>query len=86
MHVSLLVWAITLVALVALLAVDLAIIGRRPHEPSMKEASIWVGVYVTLAIAFGLILLAATDPGSVASSLPAGSPNTACRSTTCSCS
>jgi tellurite resistance protein TerC len=62
MHVSLLVWAITLVALVALLAVDLAIIGRRPHEPSMKEAAIWVGVYVTLAVAFGVILLASYGP------------------------
>jgi tellurite resistance protein TerC len=62
MHVSLLVWAITLVALIALLAVDLAIIGRRPHEPSMKEASIWVAVYVTLAVAFGLILLVSYGP------------------------
>ena len=62
MHVSLLVWAITLVALIALLAVDLAIIGRRPHEPSMKEASIWVGVYVALAVAFGLILLVSYGP------------------------
>jgi tellurite resistance protein TerC len=62
MHVSLLVWAITLVALIAILAVDLAIIGRRPHEPSMKEAAIWVAVYVALAVAFGLILLASYGP------------------------
>jgi tellurite resistance protein TerC len=62
MDVSPLVWAITLVALIAILGADLAIIGRRPHEPSMKEAAIWVGLYVTLAVAFGLILVAGYGP------------------------
>ncbi|HEY1488299.1 MAG TPA: TerC family protein [Micromonosporaceae bacterium] len=58
MHVTGLAWAITLVALLAVLGLDLFIIGRRPHEPSMREAAIWVGIYVALAVAFGLILLA----------------------------
>jgi tellurite resistance protein TerC len=57
-HVTGLAWAITLVALLAVLGLDLFIIGRRPHEPSMREAAIWVGIYVALAVAFGLILLA----------------------------
>jgi tellurite resistance protein TerC len=47
------VWIVTLVALAAVLAVDLLIIGRRPHEPSMKEAGGWVAFYVGLAVAFG---------------------------------
>jgi tellurite resistance protein TerC len=47
------VWGATLVALVAVLAVDLLIIGRRPHEPTMKEAAGWVVFYVGLALAFG---------------------------------
>jgi tellurite resistance protein TerC len=51
--VSAWVWIATLVALVAVLAVDLLIIGRRPHEPSMREASAWVAFYVGLALAFG---------------------------------
>jgi tellurite resistance protein TerC len=48
------VWAVTLVALVGILLADLFIIGRRPHEPSMKESSIWVAVYVGLAVVFGI--------------------------------
>jgi TerC family integral membrane protein len=52
--VSAWVWIATLVALVAVLAVDLLIIGRRPHEPSVKESSRWVAFYVGLAVAFGV--------------------------------
>ena len=53
MNVSAWVWIATLVALVAMLAVDLLIVGRRPHEPSMREAGTWVGFYVGLALVFG---------------------------------
>jgi tellurite resistance protein TerC len=52
-NVSAWAWIATLVALVAIFAVDLLIIGRRPHEPSVKEASGWVTLYVALALAFG---------------------------------
>lgn len=48
------VWAVTLAAVAILLAVDLFIIGRRPHEPSTKEAALWVTFYVSLAVLFGL--------------------------------
>ncbi len=48
------VWIATLVALAAVLAVDLLVVGRRPHEPSMKEAGAWVTFYVGLAVLFGL--------------------------------
>ncbi len=47
----------TFVGLTALLLGDLAIVARRPHEPSIKEASLWVGFYVALALAFGVVLL-----------------------------
>ncbi|GIJ12417.1 TerC family protein [Micromonospora andamanensis] len=53
MNVSGLVWAATLVALTAVLVVDLLIIGRRPHEPSVRESSLWVAFYVGLALLFG---------------------------------
>jgi tellurite resistance protein TerC len=52
--VSSLVWIITLVVLVGVLVADLAIIGRRPHEPSIRESTIWVSVYVGAALVFGL--------------------------------
>jgi tellurite resistance protein TerC len=54
LNVSAWVWAATLVALVAVLAVDLFIIGRRPHEPTMRESGLWVAFYVALALLFGL--------------------------------
>jgi tellurite resistance protein TerC len=54
LNVSAWVWIATLVALVAVLAVDLLIVGRRPHEPSMREAGSWVGFYVALALVFGV--------------------------------
>lgn len=41
-----------MVALVAILVVDLLLIIRRPHVPSMREASLWVGFYVLLALVF----------------------------------
>ena len=42
----------TFVALTLLLVADLLIVGRRPHEPSFRESSLWVGFYVGLALLF----------------------------------
>lgn len=54
MHVTPLVWIITLAITLAVLAFDVIVIGRRPHEPSMKEASIAIAVYIGMAILFGI--------------------------------
>jgi len=54
MDVSAAVWTVTLVTMTAVLLADLFIIGRRPHEPSMRESTAWVTLYVALAIMFGL--------------------------------
>jgi tellurite resistance protein TerC len=54
MDVSLWVWTATLVGVCVVLVVDLLIIGRRPHEPSLRESSAWAGFYVGLAAVFGL--------------------------------
>src|SRR5215218_3546727 len=51
----------TFVGLTALLLADLAIVARRPHEPSVKEASLWVSFYVGLALIFGVVILAVTN-------------------------
>ena len=56
LNVSAWVWVVTLIALVVVLAVDLLIVGRRPHEPSMREAGSWVAFYVTLALIFGVVV------------------------------
>src|SRR3954465_12235251 len=51
----------TFVALAVLLLGDLALVARRPHEPSVKEATAWVSFYVALALAFGVLMLVVTD-------------------------
>ncbi|HEV7213133.1 MAG TPA: TerC family protein [Blastococcus sp.] len=54
----------TFVGITVLLVADLAIVARRPHEPSVRESALWVGFYVALALAFGLVLLSVTGGGS----------------------
>jgi tellurite resistance protein TerC len=48
------VWWTTVVGTVSVLLVDVVIIGRRPHEPSMKEVSRHLAVYLGAAVAFGI--------------------------------
>ena len=54
MEVHLYAWIITVVVMVMILVIDVLILGRRPHEPSMKEAGLFIGIYVALAVMFGL--------------------------------
>jgi tellurite resistance protein TerC len=55
-NVSLTVWLLTIVALCVLVGADF-LIGRKPHDVSVKEAGIWTVVWVVLACLFGLGLL-----------------------------
>jgi tellurite resistance protein TerC len=48
------VWWTTIVVTMAILLFDVIIVGRRPHEPSMKEVSTYLSIYVGLAIIFGI--------------------------------
>jgi len=48
------VWWTTIVVTMAILLFDVVIVGRRPHEPSMKEVTAYLSVYVGLAILFGI--------------------------------
>jgi tellurite resistance protein TerC len=50
-------WISSVALLVGLLTVDVFIIGRRPHEPSMRECAIAITFFVGLAIIFGLGVL-----------------------------
>ncbi len=50
-------WFATVGVTVAVLAADVFVIGRRPHEPSMRECAAWIGLYVGLAVLFGLGVL-----------------------------
>ena len=62
MNVHLYAWAITVVVMITILAIDVFIIGRRPHEPSIKEAVGFIGLYVGLAVIFGLALWRVSGP------------------------
>ncbi|GAA1348773.1 hypothetical protein GCM10009595_06560 [Falsarthrobacter nasiphocae] len=46
----------TFVVLGVILIADLLLVLKRPHEPSMKEAGLWVGFYVTLALIFAALM------------------------------
>jgi TerC family integral membrane protein len=57
MNVPAWVWVATLVGLTALIVGDLVVVGRRPREVTVREASLWVAACVGLAVLFGLALL-----------------------------
>jgi tellurite resistance protein TerC len=54
MNVQPWVWILTIGVTGVLLLVDVVIIGRRPHVPSMAEAGRYLAMYVVLALLFGL--------------------------------
>ena len=56
MDVSPAVWGATLAGILAVIAVDLVVVSRRPHRPSMRESTAWVFFYIALALAFGLLV------------------------------
>ena len=65
MNVPLWVWVLTIAAFGVILVVDFYAHVRIPHEPSFREASLWSGIYVTLALLFGvgMILVWGTSHG-----------------------
>jgi tellurite resistance protein TerC len=48
------VWWVTLAVTVAIFVVDIAIVGRRPHEPSRREVTVALSIYVGMAVLFGI--------------------------------
>jgi tellurite resistance protein TerC len=54
MNIPAWVWLATLGGLLLLLAVDLVIVDRKPHEVTIAEAARWVVFYVSCAALFGL--------------------------------
>ncbi|MCP3802473.1 TerC family protein [Allokutzneria sp. A3M-2-11 16] len=54
MNVPVWLWIATIVGLLVLIAIDLVIVDRKPHEVTIGEASRWVVFYIALAVLFGL--------------------------------
>jgi tellurite resistance protein TerC len=64
-HVPMWVWVLTVVAITAIIGVDLLLADRRPHHIGIREATTWVVFYVGLAVLFsaGLFVFAGSEPG-----------------------
>ena len=56
MDVTALVWWVTIGAATLALLLDVAVVARRPHVPSMRECTTYLAVYVALALLFGLFI------------------------------
>jgi len=54
--VSITLWVMTIVGIVALLLMDFFFISRKPHEVKFREALIWSIFYIAVAVAFGIAL------------------------------
>lgn len=55
--VSPVVWAVTAAVLVSMVALDLAVMARRSEPVTLGSSLRWVGLYVGLAVAFGIGLV-----------------------------
>ncbi len=62
MNVPTWLWIASITLLVGLLAIDVFVIGRRPHEPTMRECAIAISFFIGLAIVFGLGVLFFAGP------------------------
>ncbi|MGO1257932.1 MAG: TerC family protein, partial [Brachybacterium sp.] len=57
MSVSPLVWILTIILIVGLLAFDYLFHVRKAHIPTIREAAVWSGIYVGIALLFGVAVL-----------------------------
>lgn len=62
MDVSTTVWWVTGLVTISVLLVDVLVIGRRPHEPSMRESSRYLTGYIGAAVLFGIGVWAFSGP------------------------
>jgi tellurite resistance protein TerC len=61
MSVSTLEWSITIAVTVGVLLFDVVVVARRPHEPTTRECVTALSVYVAMAVAFGIWVVAYHD-------------------------
>jgi tellurite resistance protein TerC len=48
-------WILFNLFVLAMLAIDLGVMNRRPHRVGFREALVWSGIWITLAAAFALL-------------------------------
>lgn len=54
MQVSLLIWSITIGAILLLIVIDLITVSSKPHDVMFKEAAAWSIFYIGIAVGFGV--------------------------------
>ena len=57
MENSILFWVVFNAVIFSMLALDLGVINRRAHKIALKEALIWSGVWIALALSFNIFVL-----------------------------
>lgn len=62
MHVTPLVWLVTIVVIAALFVFDFVSHVRKPHAPTLRESGFWSAVFIGIAIVFGLVVFALWGP------------------------
>lgn len=62
MNVPVWMWTVTLVGVLAALTFDFWLVARKPRDPSLRECTVWLSVYIALALVFGLGLLLVSGP------------------------
>jgi tellurite resistance protein TerC len=56
-HVSPTIWTLTIALVVGLLLFDYVFHVRKAHVPDLREAAIWSGLYIAVALLFGLAVV-----------------------------
>lgn len=56
MEVTFAIWAMSIGAIILLVAIDFFTVSRHPHDVSFREASLWSVFYIAIAIAFGILV------------------------------
>lgn len=64
MEHSLTLWVVFNIFIVSMLIVDLMVFNRKPHEISIRESLIWTGIWIILAVIFGIGLYFFMSPES----------------------
>ena len=71
MTVPIWAWAVFLVFVIAMLALDVFVLHRRAHEVSLREAAVWSAVWIVLGLGFGGLVWAWAGDGAAQAYLSA---------------
>ncbi|MFN9787848.1 MAG: TerC family protein [Planctomycetia bacterium] len=59
---NMLIWGLFAAVVTGVMALDLGVFNKKAHEPSVKEALAWTGVWVVLALLFNAFVWWHVDP------------------------